>query len=342
MINFGNNFIVVMMTWQDLKTILNQKQMSLQYVEETVRGVYELFVIDEIIVYRCIIYTGSVPAAFGSVGAAADPIPEELIVSQAQNDSDKVDFESNYKISANKPLDITLPLTGSNCALVGFNGAYMPTAATTLAAVRASVFVEQTNPCRRSFSSTSATDNLSGSGARQIRLTYYDNQMNGPYTEDLYLSGTSVVNTLNTNIQFVEQIRCTLVGANGGNAGNINMFATSSGGGGLIAQIPASDGKTYYAHHYVRANNVFSIKRLFSNTTNAAGNVSIRFVNPLVTGSFEDQIGTAFRVLPGGAGSQFDFDDSVHVIGPARVTVYAKPDSAIATTWYVNFAWEEY
>lgn len=110
---------------------------------------------------------------------------------------------------------------------------------------------------RRSFSSTSGNDNASGSGARQIRLTYYDGQMNGPFTEDLYLSGTTAVDTVNTNIQFVEHIKCTLVGANGINEGNINMFATSSGGGGLIAQIPAGDGKTYYAHHYVRSGDVF-------------------------------------------------------------------------------------
>lgn len=84
------------------------------------------------------------------------------------------------------------------------------------------------------------------------------------------------------------------------------------------------------------------MKRLFANTTAAAGNVSVRFTNPFISGSFEDQVGTAFRVLPGGVGSQFDFDDAFHVVGPARVVVYVKPDSALQTTWFVNFAWEEY
>lgn len=326
-VTFGNAFILNSQTWSTFKATVSSKAMAMQYDDDGTT--YTIFAVDSPIVYLVTLYKGSVPDAPG--------------FSQSQNDSDKSDFEANWKTNANKPLDVQIPMTGSaGAGLVGFYGAYLPTAATSLAAVRASLFTEQTWPCRRSFSSTDGTDNASGSGARQIRLTYYDGQMNGPYVEDLYLSGTTTVNTVNTNIQFVEHIRCTLVGANGGNAGNVNMFATSSGAGGLIAQIPAGDGKTYYAHHYVRPGDIFSLRRLFINTSVCAGNVSVRNINPFVTGAFEDQVGTTFRALPGGAGSQFDFDGDMQVVGPARVTVYTKPDAATATTWFINFAWEEF
>ena len=327
---FGSQFINVSQLWTAFKASVVAKSLSVQYGFDASSTTYQIFAVDLPIVYTTTIYLGAVPDGL-------------TIYSQAQNDLDKADFESNWKNNANKRLDVQFSMSGSvGGGLVGFYGAYLPTAATTLGAVRASTFVEQTSPSRRSFSSTNATDNASGSGAQQVRLTYYDGQMNGPYIEDLYLSGTTAVNTVNTNIQFVENVKCNLVGANGGNAGNINMFATSSGGGGLIAQIVAGDGKTYYAHHYVRPGGVFNMKRLFINTTATAGNVSVRNINPFVTGAFEDQLGTAFRSLPGGAGSQLDFDDSLQVIGPARVTVYVKPDSALSTTWYVNFAWEEF
>lgn len=326
-ITFGNAFITVMQSWTSFKAIVASKALPVQYDDDGVH--YNIFAIDDPIVYLVTLQKGTVPSGGG--------------FDQTQNDANKADFEASWKANANKPLDVQIPMTGSaGAGLVGFYGAYLPTAATSLTAVRASLFVEQTFPCQRSFSSTDSTDNASGSGARQVRLTYYDGQMNGPYVEDLYLSGTTAVNTINTNIQFVEHFRCMLVGANGGNAGNVNMFATSSGAGGLIAQIPAGDGKTYYAHHYVRSGDVFSLKGLFANTTTVAGNVSVRSINPFVTGAFEDQVGTAFRALPGGAGSQFDFNGDLQVIGPSRVTIYTKPDSALATTWYVNFAWEEF
>lgn len=331
-VTIGNAFIISSQTWTTFKSTIAAKIMPLQWDLDPTNEFYQIYAVDSPIVYTTFIYLGAVPD-----GVA-------VTYSQAQNDLDRADFENNYKSNGNKPLDVLVPVTGSNTSggLANFYGAYISTAATSLTAVRASTFVEQTFPARRSFSSTNDNDNVSGSGTRQIRLTYYDGAMNGPYTEDLYLTGTTAVNTVNTNIQFVESFRSTLVGGNGGNVGNINMFATSSGGGGLIAQIPSGDGKTYYGHHYVRPGSVFSVEQLFVNSTAVAAGISIRAINPFVTGSFEDQIGTTFRVLPGGAGSQFDLQGDMRITGPARMTVYAKPDSPLQSTFFVNLAWEEF
>lgn len=330
MATFGSNFIIVPKTWAGLKDVVSSKALSLQY--DTLSDSYQLFGIDQQMLYVASIYLGILPDSISGS------------YSQVQNDLDKADFETNYKPVSNKPLDmrtvVGTPSSGSG--LIGFYGAYVSTAAASNVAVRASTFIEQTSIASRSFSSTNAADNASGSGTRQIRLTYYDNSMNGPFTEDLFLSGTTNVNTRAGNIRFVESVKSLLTGSNGGNLGNINMFATTAGGGGMIAQILAGDSKTYYAHHYIRPNVTFYLEKLLISSTAVSGNIAIRYVNPLIVNSFEDQIGTMFRATPTAQPATYDFDDTVQVQGPARITFYVRPDGAGASGYFVNFGWEEY
>ena len=331
-VTFGSSFVVVTQTWSTFKSLVASKAMAMQYDTDPLGQQYLIFAIDNPIVYSSYIYLGTVP---DNVAAT---------YSQAQNDADKSDFETNYKPLCNKPLDVITTISGSQTgsALVGFYGAYVPTAATSLVAMRATTFVEQTSAASRSFSSTNANDNASGSGTRQIRLTYYDNSMNGPFFEDLFLTGTVNVNTRAGNIRFVESIKTLLSGNNGGNVGNINMFAATAGAGGIIAQVAAGDGKTYYAHHYVRPNTTFYLEKMFTNSTVLSGGVSIRYVNPFVINSFEDQVGTTFRSTPTQMGGAYDFADTVQIPGPARVTFYVKPDGTTSTTYFINFGWTEY
>lgn len=327
-VTFGNAFILINLSWTTFKATVASKAMAVQYDDDGT--VYTIFAIDNPIVYQVTLYKGTVP--------------DSPTWNQAQNDSDKLDFETNYKSLSNKPLDMATTISGSmtGSALLGFYGAYVGTAAASLVAVRASTFVEQMSIASRSFSSTNANDNASGSGTRQIRLTYYDNSMMGPYTEDLYLSGTTNVNTRAGNIRFVERIESLLTGSNGGNVGNVNMFAATGGAGGIIAQIPAGDSKTYYGHHYVRPNATFYLERLFTNSTSLSGGLSVRYINPFIVGCFENQIGTTFRSTPQQQGGAYDFGDTIQIPGPARITFYIKPDGTPATTYFVNFGWSEW
>lgn len=81
MIRIGTGLIHHETTWVNLKDIINQKILELQYVEEPDH--YYIYVVDNIIVHSCIIYTGT--------------IPEVTDTTQGQNDLDKDDFETNYK-----------------------------------------------------------------------------------------------------------------------------------------------------------------------------------------------------------------------------------------------------
>lgn len=81
MIRIGTGLVHHETTWINLKSIINQKILELQYVEES--NYYFIYVVDNVIVHSCIIYTGT--------------IPEVSDTTQEQNDLDKQDFEDNYK-----------------------------------------------------------------------------------------------------------------------------------------------------------------------------------------------------------------------------------------------------
>jgi len=81
MITFGSGLINNFTTWDVLKQISEAKYLSIQYDEEDDK--YNIYSVDDIIVYNTVIYKSTVP----SPG----------FIDQINNDSYKSDFESNYK-----------------------------------------------------------------------------------------------------------------------------------------------------------------------------------------------------------------------------------------------------
>ena len=88
MIQFGSSLILINKSWSSLKSISSTRNLPLQYETDTDMGLYQVFCVDNTIVYVSQIFTGSVP----------------LGEDQSQNDSDKSDFETNYKSVINAPL----------------------------------------------------------------------------------------------------------------------------------------------------------------------------------------------------------------------------------------------
>ncbi len=89
-----NSGVVVSSFWTDFKSVaITGKSLLVQY-DGTDSSVYTIFAVDgSRICYTCTIWTGSIPQT--ALGAG---------YTQAQNDSDKSDFETNYKPTANKVL----------------------------------------------------------------------------------------------------------------------------------------------------------------------------------------------------------------------------------------------
>jgi hypothetical protein len=106
--------------------------------------------------------------------------------------------------------------------------------ANTLQVMRATTYTEPTSAAQRSLASASANDAAAGTGGRTVKITYYDGAGAGPLTETVTLNGTSAVNTVATNIQFIEKMEVVTVGSLGANAAAITLYGSTGGGGGVV------------------------------------------------------------------------------------------------------------
>ena len=91
MINFGST-PQRSGTWTWFKPLITGKSLKVQYEEDA--GVYTIFGYDLPEVCACTIWIGTVPPSVIAGG-----------YSQAQNDADKTDFETNFKPYANRSID---------------------------------------------------------------------------------------------------------------------------------------------------------------------------------------------------------------------------------------------
>lgn len=321
---FGTSLTVLPYTWTVLKATLASKGITslMQYYDDG--DTYTVFVVEaQTLVHTTTIWKGTVPDGVISGG-----------YSQATNDADKSDFETNYKPTANGPLTATTTRTPG----------YTATTNTTTTPLRATFYTEQTTGAQRSVSSSSASDTSAGTGARTIKITYYDATLTNLKTETVALNGTSAVNTVATDICFIERIDVITVGSGGGNVGTLTLFISTAGGGGTIGTVSAGDNQTNWCHHYVRVNRTAYILGGDAGCKGASsGSITIRKAFPTASpAQAELVIASQFRV-PAGGEEHFNFSSApLAVAGPARVTLYAQQDAASGTnTWFAGFGFFE-
>lgn len=229
---------------------------------------------------------------------------------------------------------------GQSTGAAGLTAAYAAAAAVAITVVRATTYAEPAAAAQLEVVSSSANDDGAppGTGARTVRITYYDGTYAGPFITDVIMNGTAAVATAATNIRFVECIAVLTVGNNGTNIGTITLRGL--GGGAVVGTIAASDGRTYWGHHYIAAGRVGQILELNAALTAAKGTVFLRAIDISTTDAFEQQITASMRIGPSATGAAanpapfqpslvFPFG-SLFVPGPARVTTYVRPDAAVA------------
>jgi hypothetical protein len=195
---------------------------------------------------------------------------------------------------------------------------------------------------QRSLSSASANDAAAGTGARTVLITYLTTAF-VVKTETVTLNGVTAVNTVGTDIAYIESIVVATCGSGLVNAGVITLFNATAGGGGALATILASDNQTFFAHHYVPAGKTCYV------------------VNASIGGSLVAGIGTANRTgdpsqinLPTvGIGGQYphilggltdhDFRIPIPVPGPDLIVLSEKPNAAtVSNVAYGTFEWIQY
>lgn len=230
-------------------------------------------------------------------------------------------------------------------ALTGFGADFtfgdVATAATTRVLVNRTVYTEQTTNAQRSVLSSSANDTAAGTGARTIIITYLDQTGAGPFTETITLNGTTAVNTVATNICFIEEIRVVTAGSTGSNVGIISLRSATGGGGVTIGTIAATNNQTFWCHHYVpigRECNITGISCGHSGTTVGSGAVfTISAFSINVPNTVEYIISDFVRLY--GQSSTFSrtYQSPIKIIGPCRLRTFVQPETTSATTYRSAF-----
>lgn len=211
--------------------------------------------------------------------------------------------------------------------------AYVTTSSTTPTVFRATVYTEPSTEQQMELVSSSASDSAAGTGSRTIRVTYYDGNMNGPFTEDVTMNGTTPVNTVATNIRFIESIVSLTIGSNGTNVGTITLRNTA--GSQTFGTIAVGDGRTYWGHHYVGVDRKCFIERLILGCTGNNGLVMLRSSAVLTTDSFDRQFTAPIRVVNAQPSQVYDMSPT-YINGPCRITLYWDADSNTAAVCYAT------
>lgn len=230
---------------------------------------------------------------------------------------------------------------GSAASRKGFCDGRIILASTAITPVRETTYTEQTTNAQRSIASASASDAAAGTGARTVKIVYYDQTMAGPYEETITLNGTSYVNTVATDICFICKMEVLTVGSGGTNAGIITLKAATAGGGATIWTIAVGSGQTFGAHHYVENGKNCYITGFHGGIKGAdTTGFVLKKAQPTVANSFEKQISDQLRVMSSGAFFR-SYDTPIVVAGPARITAYVVSDSTSSRTYYASFDYYE-
>lgn len=99
-VSFGSGQTHVSQVWTSFKSLVSAKSLSIQYDDDGV--VYTIFAYDNPVVYITTIWKGTVPDGVIAGG-----------YSQAQNDTDKSDFETTYQPTANAAIVIRTELSST-------------------------------------------------------------------------------------------------------------------------------------------------------------------------------------------------------------------------------------
>lgn len=212
---------------------------------------------------------------------------------------------------------------------------YIATSAVTGVTIRASAYVPPGTNAQRSLRSSSANDTAAGTGARTVKITYYDASCSGPFTETITMNGTTAVNTVSTTMALIEKMEVVTVGSGGGNAGTLTLSTLINGGGTTIATIIIGDNRTFWAHHYVGVNRICYVTSYRGSSTVAAGQATINVLNPTDVAVAQYNAGSTLRHST--TTIAIEYGVPIVVAGPAIIFANEKPDVVTASTAFGAF-----
>lgn len=258
----------------------------------------------------------------------------ELLGQKTMAESIPIVFPSDQTVTTTTS---PLPATGSDFSF----GEITTNSAASTVPIYKTTYTEQTTNGQRSFASSSANDTAAGTGARTVKVIYYDQTGAGPFNETVTLNGTGRVNTVATNICFIEEMEILTVGSGGVNAGTITLFTTPTSGGSAIGTIAIGDNQTLWAHHYVPAGKTCYISGFsVNNTSTAVGNGAafvIKHSTPTVANSAEHQVSDTHRLFGQSSTVTRNYNSPIQVPGPAKLRVFVHPESNTSVVQRASF-----
>lgn len=336
------NFTQINLLWTAWKTLYNSKGGVYQYQDDG--SLITVWFYDPPEVYYAVIWDGTVPSGVIASG-----------YSQAQNDTDKSDFNTNWLAGANKrisrtdqfgnpivnPFDFYSATGNIPGVTISRAQGYVTTSATSGKAIRATTYTPQGTNSQRSFNSTSALDTSAGTGAQKVTINYLDTSFVA-HSETVTLNGLTAVNTVGTNIALIESIVVSQVGTLGGNQGTIQVWTATGGTGSVWGSIAASDNQTFWAHHYVPTGATCYILSLTAGATVVAGQTNInRTGNPLSTNLPQLQIGVTIMHVAAGTWDH-DYEVPLAVVGPDLIFLVERPVASTASTAVAGFEYIQF
>jgi hypothetical protein len=230
----------------------------------------------------------------------------------------------------------------------GFRDGRTTSSAATPAPCHFTAYTEPTSAGQRSIASASASDAAAGTGARTIKITYYKNNagtVTGPFYETLTLNGTTGVNTVASDIYYIEQMEVLTVGSGGTNAGIITIYTQINKGGTAIGTIAASEGHTEWAKHYTPTGKTCYITAVYvalGGGGATSGGVQIKTLDLSLANAYDNPLTEFVRSqIPSSSTNVRQYSSAIPVVGPARIVLWINPDGTNNLTWYGSFDYYE-
>jgi hypothetical protein len=246
------------------------------------------------------------------------------------------------------PNQQALPITGAAGvnAITGisFGRVLYGNSAGAVTFVAATTYTEQSANFTGSVKSASVNDTSTGTGARSIIITYFDQNGLGPFTESVSLNGTTAINLINSNHCFIEKMEVTSSGSLGWNAAAISLFTGANGTGTTVGSIGFAtnasglgDNTTLWAQHYVPSNTISSLYSFNAGTT--GNQIAVTYLavdNPLLINFPEKQMSDFLTIPSGGILSTRTISNPIQIKGFARIKVYVISNGA-NTNFFASF-----
>jgi hypothetical protein len=155
------------------------------------------------------------------------------------------------------------------------------------------------------------------------------------------MNGTTAVNTVATNICYIDKMDAITAGSAGTAAGNITVRSTAGGGGVAIKQISTGDLQSFDAVHYVATGQTLYITGLSTGhngtTVGSGARYRIRSKPIGVADAPLKQVSDFVRLYGQSSTITRLYQSPIIVVGPAKVELWVLPETATSTTYYGSF-----